>query len=138
MSHSNVSMMLICTCAQMISCLDPSPTGKIKAERIQGANEAAKLTWVNPEGQFDKVTIVWSESPGIDFTSQEETTNIGGLTPGETYTFTAHVYSGNKVSLTNTTSNSLTLGNIIITLHHQFQNMPSTIPSVIYYWNCSN
>ena len=122
MSYSKVYIMLICTFAHLISCSDPASIGNITAERIQDNRAAAKLTWANPGGHFDKITIVWSESSSTDITAKEETTNIGGLTPGKTYTFTAHVYSGNKVSLTNTTSNSLTLGNIMISSHHQLQN----------------
>ena len=118
MSYSKVNSMTFCIYAHLIFCLDPASIGNITAERIHGNKTAAKLTWANPGGHFDKITIVWSESSSTDITAKEETTNIGGLTPGETYTFTARVYSGNTMSLTNTTSNRLTLGNIIITVHH--------------------
>jgi hypothetical protein len=59
--------MLICTCAHFISCSDPASTGIIKAEKIPGNNTAGSLSWVNPEGHFDKITIAWSESSHFPF-----------------------------------------------------------------------
>ena len=96
--------------------LEPNPVPILNATRVEGNNTFARLTWTNPADVFDRITITWGISQSKDFVSNENTTDIGGLTPGESYTFTAHVFSNGAASLTNTSSDSLTLGTV-----HQWQ-----------------
>ena len=70
----------------------------------------ARLTWTSPSDVFDNVTISWAASLSKDFLAKETTTIIDGLTPGESYTFTAQVFSNGVESQTNTSSDSITLG----------------------------
>ena len=77
---------------------------------MEGNNTVARLAWTNPSDVFDNVTITWGVSQSKDFGSNETTTDIDRLTPGESYIFTAHVFSNGAASLTNTSSDSLTLG----------------------------
>ena len=90
--------------------LEPNPVPILNATREEGNNTVARLTWTNPSDVFDNVTITWGVMRSKDFLAKEKTTIIDGLTPGESYTFIAHVFSNGVASLNNTSSNSLILG----------------------------
>ena len=77
---------------------------------MEGNNTVAMLIWTEPSGVFDKVTITWGVSQSKEFVAQETTSTTDRLTPGESYTFTAQVFSNGVESQTNTSSDSITLG----------------------------
>ena len=93
-------------------CVVPDRVSDLNATLSPTNNTSvANISWVNPSGVWDNVTIscvpdCQSKTVGNTTTS----TSISGLSPGQSYTFSAVVTSNDQNSTPVTTPNSLTIG----------------------------